>query len=329
MLKISVIVPVYKVEEYLHRCVDSILSQTYSEFELILVDDGSPDNCGAICDEYAAQDDRIHVIHQENGGLSAARNAGIDYVLERGNSQWLTFIDSDDWIHRDYLKTLLEAAQKFDVPISMCSFIRTAQVLKDAKLPDDIGRCIDVQQAYWDFYGMCMTACCKLYRMDLMENFRFPVGKLHEDCYVTHIPLFSTGNVAVCEVPLYYYFANPGSITRMKWSEKRMQEIEAHEIRAAWLKENGYDWAYRCEIEVHVKTIYEHTEVLAKMSREDRTYVPYLRMLRKKLLSELKKVRKLGVYAFEREYLWLYLMAYPFLPVWYAGQKLREKRNSM
>ena len=329
MAVISVITPVYRVESYIHRCVDSILNQSYSDFELILVDDGSPDNCGPICDEYARQDSRVHVIHQKNGGLSAARNSGVDWVFANSDSQWLTFIDSDDWIHRDYLKTLLEAAQKFDVPISMCSLSRTAHVLKDAKLPDDVGRCINVQQAYCEFYGMCMTACCKLYRTDLLENIRFPVGKLHEDCYVTHIPLFEAGKVAVCDVPLYYYFTNPGSITRMKWSEKRLQEIESHELRAQWLKEHGYDMAYRMEIEVYVKTIYEHTEVLAKLSREDGAYVPYLRALRRKLLCELKKARKLGLYAFEREYLWLYLMAYPSLPIWYIGQKLREKRNSM
>ena len=93
---ISVIVPVYKVENFLHRCVDSILAQTFTDFELILVDDGSPDGCGEICDAYAREDSRIHVIHQKNGGLSAARNTGIDWVLENSDSRWLAFVDSDD-----------------------------------------------------------------------------------------------------------------------------------------------------------------------------------------------------------------------------------------
>ena len=109
--KVSVIVPVYKVEAYLHRCVDSVLNQSFSDFELILVDDGSPDNCGAICDEYAQKDSRVHVIHKTNGGLSDARNAGIDWAFANSDSQWLTFIDSDDWVHRDYLKLLLGAAE--------------------------------------------------------------------------------------------------------------------------------------------------------------------------------------------------------------------------
>ena len=328
MATTSIIVPVYRVEEYLHRCVDSILGQTCSDFELILVDDGSPDNCGTICDEYARQDSRIRVIHQENGGLSAARNAGIDWVMRHSDSQWLTFVDSDDWIHRDYLKTLLQAAQAHDANISACGLTRTSQFREDAEVPRH-AVCMDAQRAYAEYYGMCMTACCKIYRKFLFEDLRFPVGKLHEDCYVTHIPLFRAGRIAICDAPLYYYYTNPGSITRVKWSEKRLQEIESHELRAQWLKEQGHDLAYRSETEVYVMTVYEHTEVLAKLSREDRTYVPHLKMLRKKLLRELRKARKLGLYAFEREYLWLYLMAYPLLPVWYVGQKLREKHNSM
>ena len=109
MPKISVIVPIYNVEKYLRRCVDSILNQTFSDFELILVDDGSPDNCGKICDEYAVKDRRIVVIHQKNGGLSTARNAGIDWAFVNSNSQYLSFIDRDDWVHPDFLEFLYRA----------------------------------------------------------------------------------------------------------------------------------------------------------------------------------------------------------------------------
>ena len=119
MADISIIVPVYKVEKYLHRCINSILKQTYQKFELILIDDGSPDNCGNICDEFAEKDQRIHVIHQENGGLSAARNSGIDWAFANSCSKWLTFIDSDDWVHPQYLEVLLYAATKFNVSVSI------------------------------------------------------------------------------------------------------------------------------------------------------------------------------------------------------------------
>ena len=106
---ISIVVPIYKVEKYIHRCIESILAQTFTDFDLILVDDGSPDNCGKICDEYAVKDKRIHVIHKENGGLSDARNAGIDWAFANSDSEWITFIDSDDWIHPKYLETLYNA----------------------------------------------------------------------------------------------------------------------------------------------------------------------------------------------------------------------------
>ena len=106
MANISVIVPVYKVEDFLSRCVDSILRQSYSDFDLILVDDGSPDRCGQMCEAYARQDSRVHVIHQENGGLSAARNSGIDWAIAHSGSRWLAFVDSDDWVHPDFLKVL-------------------------------------------------------------------------------------------------------------------------------------------------------------------------------------------------------------------------------
>lgn len=122
MAKISIIVPVYKVENYIRRCVDSILAQTFTDFELILVDDGSPDNCGKICEEYAKKDERIVVIHKENGGLSDARNAGIDWSLKTSNSRWITFIDSDDWIHPNYLEFLYRAAKNTNCKISICGY---------------------------------------------------------------------------------------------------------------------------------------------------------------------------------------------------------------
>ena len=120
MPKISVIVPVYKVEKYLNRCVDSILAQTLSDFELILVDDGSPDNCGIICDDYQSKDNRVVVIHKENGGLSDARNKGIERALTNGESEWITFIDSDDYVNERYLELLFSAAINNQVDLSCC-----------------------------------------------------------------------------------------------------------------------------------------------------------------------------------------------------------------
>ena len=123
--KISVIVPVYNVEPYLRRCINSIINQTFDDFDLVLVDDGSPDRCGEICDEYAEKDTRISVIHQQNSGLSAARNVGIDWSFSESDSDWLTFVDSDDWIHLEYLEILFREAVAHRTNVCICDFQET------------------------------------------------------------------------------------------------------------------------------------------------------------------------------------------------------------
>lgn len=123
MCIISVVVPVYKVEKYLNRCVDSILNQTFLDFVLILVDDGSPDNCGKICDDYAKRDNRVNIIHKQNGGLSEARNYGIEWALKNSDSEWITFIDSDDWVHPLFLELLLDAVVKNNVNLGICDYL--------------------------------------------------------------------------------------------------------------------------------------------------------------------------------------------------------------
>lgn len=116
MPEVSIIVPVYKVEPYLNKCVDSILAQTFTDFECILVDDGSPDSCGKICDEYVQKDSRVKVIHQENQGLSAARNSGLDMA----SGAWIVFVDSDDWIEPDAVEVLYRAALQNDADMAVC-----------------------------------------------------------------------------------------------------------------------------------------------------------------------------------------------------------------
>lgn len=228
MCKISVIVPVYKVEQYIHRCIDSIQRQTYFNFELILVDDGSPDNCGEICDEYARRDSRIRVIHQKNGGLSVVRNTGIEYVLANSDAEWLTFIDSDDWIHKKYLEYLLNGALQYNVPISMC----WAKITDGEEIEPE---CFDVylrtaEDAYTcNGQFILAMACGRLYRKELFSQYRFPQGKLWEDMYVIHKILFQTPEVAVIEQPLYYYYRNPESIVRSKWSVKKLDSVNAYE----------------------------------------------------------------------------------------------------
>ena len=171
MPSISVVVPVYMVEAYLRRCVDSVLAQTFSDFELILVDDGSPDNCGAICDEYAERDSRVRVIHQANGGLSAARNAGIDWAFAHSDSRWLTFIDSDDWILPRYLEVLFKAAIDNQAGVSICGLFQTYG--ESAEIPKDRAQepqCFSPEDFWSRNISTATVACAKLYRKECFQS---------------------------------------------------------------------------------------------------------------------------------------------------------------
>ncbi|WP_279155107.1 glycosyltransferase family 2 protein [Thomasclavelia cocleata] len=244
MANISVVVPVYKVEKYIDRCITSILNQTYNDFELVLVDDGSPDNCGKICDEYAKKDTRIHVIHQENRGLSAARNAGIDWSFKNSNSQWITFIDSDDWIDTRFLEELYNAAVQLNVNISTCNHVRAEEqieVLKKSFLYEKYS----VEEFYVMQRVVATVAWGKLYKKDCFSEIRYPVGKLHEDEFTTYLVLFNFNQIAFINEPLYFYFINYEGIMKSQWNIKRLDVIEAFEAQLAFFKQNGYNKAYK------------------------------------------------------------------------------------
>lgn len=240
MPKITVIVPVYKVEPYLRRCVDSILAQTFRDFELILVDDGSPDDCGAICDEYAEKDARIHVIHQPNGGLSAARNAGIDWAFANSDSEWLAFVDSDDWVHPQYLEYLYRAAKENNVKISVCGYEETDSVhaFGEPKFAP--------QNWAWDqFFMKCnvtaVVAWNKLYAKDLFVGLRYPVGKIHEDEFLTYRLLICAETISYLHDPLYFYYQNLQGITKSEFNLKRLDVVEALEKRLDFVIANHYE----------------------------------------------------------------------------------------
>mgnify|MGYP002524195620 CR=1 FL=1 len=227
---ISVIVPVYKVEPYLRQCVDSILAQTFTDFELILVDDGSPDNCGKICDTYTKQDSRVQVIHQENEGLSAARNAGIDAA----NGAYLTFIDSDDRISEDYLKRLYHAIREGNSDIAICN-MRSFAVEGELKSTDvcieSYPKLMTGLEACRSIYHMDgkvpIMAWGKLYRANLFRGIRYPVGLIHEDDATTPKLLFRSNKISMIPERLYYYRTRPDSITGCSFSAKRFDCVKA------------------------------------------------------------------------------------------------------
>lgn len=309
MPQVSFIVPVYNVEPYIRRCIDSILNQSFSDFELILVDDGSPDGCGVICDEYAEKDSRVRVIHQKNGGLSAARNAGVDWVFSNSNSEWLTFVDSDDWVHKDYLKILLEMATESKSEVSMCNYIGMTSIESDKHISDVNSKTVEFRFAYVEHYCMCMPAWAKLYNRKLFAKIRFPIGKLHEDAYITHLLMIEAGKICLCEIPLYYYFSNMQSITRSCWFPKRMDQIEAHELRIAYWKHVEYNECYIRELRVYIEALTYQLRQLQDMSNIE--YAGYQKILQEKLRKALYEARQVGLYPFVEEFWGEYTLAYP------------------
>lgn len=227
---VSVVVPVYRVEKYLDKCVSSICAQTFADFELILVDDGSPDNCPALCDAWAQKDSRIRVIHQKNGGLSAARNAGIEAAL----GQYLLFVDSDDYIEPDMLRQLVYGAQRSGAKMTLCS-LRYEDELGIPFLYPDFSSVQDAildRNAFWNGYyssqsAYYVVAWNKLYRRELFTYLRYPVGKLHEDEYVLQELVDQCDNICCLGYVGYHYVQRSGSITN---SAKNVDHLEYWEI---------------------------------------------------------------------------------------------------
>lgn len=272
-MKISVIVPVYKVEPYLRRCVDSILRQTFSDFELILVDDGSPDRSGIICDEFAKSDSRVKVIHQKNRGLSAARNSGIDFVMVNSDSKFITFVDSDDWVEPNYLLELIHG-QSLGADVSCVGYVNVSgEDVRYSQYPDEGWKLLSPEE-YWIGNDTCAqsTAWGKLYRKDLFGEIRYPVGRLMEDAFTTHLLVFQSKNVAVREAPLYDYFTGSQSIMRSDWSVRKLDAVDAFLSQRDFFQKNEYlrsaNLAWRKALAVMAESI-PHLEKIDKAKADE------------------------------------------------------------
>lgn len=295
MPKISVIVPVYKVEPYLHRCVDSILNQTFTDFELILVDDGSPDNCPAICDEYAEKDDRVQVIHQANGGLSAARNAGIDRAFANSDSQWINFVDSDDWVDMHYLETLYSSVAEGKADICACGFSEKRNISSSADIAAmQTPKIVSFEDYYctkWEYVNL-ISSCGKIYRKSAFAHIRFPIGKINEDIFTTYRLLFMCSKVAVIDQPLYtYYVGEANSIMRASWTPNRLAEIEGYEEMISFMETHDFEQAQRKMIDTYFWSLDRQIKML--QAPEAVEYEEYRTQLVKKLSDAIKKYRKM------------------------------------
>lgn len=219
---ISVIIPVYNVKTYLRECIDSVFAQTYTNIEIILIDDGSSDGSSYICDEYSKLDNRVIVVHQENGGLSSARNAGIQIA----QGSYLTFIDSDDYIHIDMLSILLDEIIKYKADIACCSY--SSYELQNIKEREDV--LLKKEEAIsrlLDENGYKCYAWNKLYKRELFEEIRYPIGKWFEDIITTYKLFSKSQSVVYTNQKLYFYRLRKDSITQSAFSQKDGELLEA------------------------------------------------------------------------------------------------------
>ena len=217
---ISIIIPVYKIEKFIDKCIKSIISQTYRNLEIILVDDGSPDKCPGICDKYAKIDNRIKVIHKPNGGLSDARNAGIDIC----KGDYIGFVDGDDYISENMYEHLLDHCIKCNADMSICGIYAIDEDYSNLSIYNPmiyketiLSNIQALNHLFLTFDVNFEVAWNKLYKRDLFlnkDNIRYPYGKLHEDTYTTYKLLYYANNIAVFNEPLYYYVQRSGSIMK-------------------------------------------------------------------------------------------------------------------
>ena len=300
--KISVIVPVYNVEQYLERCVDSIINQTYTNLEIILVNDGSTDNSGKLCDELAKKDERIRVIHKENGGLSDARNRGID----ESESDLVGFIDSDDYIDSDMYEVLLKNLNNTDADLSMCALYDVYNNTPEAQVTNKETWKLSSEQAIkmvMEAKILSVTAVNKLYRKSLFTDLKFEVGKIAEDAFIMIKLLDKCEKIVATNEKKYYYVHRENSITTQKFSTKFLNVIEAYEQNSNIISEKypklkdvaqtRMNWAYFYVLDrLLLDDNYNDKELENKL-------ISYLKNHRKDILNDplFTKGRKIGFIA--------------------------------
>lgn len=258
---ISVIVPVYRVEKYLDRCLQSITGQTYRNLEIILVDDGSPDGSGAICDAWAAKDSRIRVIHKENAGAGAARNTALDAAT----GEIISMIDSDDYLEIHMYEHLYSLMQE-DVDIAECDIVLTES--DDFPLDDGTGAetgIYDLEDAlrlHLRDEIFCQTPPNKLYRSSVVRDIRFPVGNLIDDEFFTYKVICNARKLARTSARMYAYRQQPGSAMHKSFSLRRLQGLDAQQQRLEYLKTRMPSLVYEAKFQLFFTAMYIMQESL-------------------------------------------------------------------
>ena len=252
---ISIIIPVYNVEPYLSKCIKSIINQTYKKLEIILINDGSTDNSLKICKEYAKKDSRIKVINKKNGGLSSARNKGI----ENSKGKYLIFIDSDDYIDLTMVEKLYTNLLENNADISICNHYYDYQNnnLKVKSFPKD-KLLVTEKEKYYNIYNdysvATIIACAKIYKREIFNDIKYPIGMVHEDEAIVLDILEKANRISYFNEPLYYYVQRQNSITN-KFNLKRLDIITIHENRINKLKEKKDEYLLYLEYKTYTKRL--------------------------------------------------------------------------
>lgn len=280
---ISVIVPVYNVEKYLDRCVQSIVNQTYKNLEIILVDDGSPDNCGKMCDDWAQKDSRIKVVHKANGGLSDARNAGMAVAT----GEYIAFVDSDDWVEVDFVVSIINIIKSENCKVAGCNFRKVRDKTQDVSIEnynlkvfkenEIMSAIIDesIKQVVWN----------KIYTADLIRNILFEKGKYHEDEFWSYQVFAKTDKYAETEYVGYNYFQRESSIMGEQYSIRRLDAVEAKVQRQVFMDTYFPEIAEKSRLNLLFTCIYNGQLVLKYFDDDVRDdTINYL----KKIVKDIK-----------------------------------------
>lgn len=286
---ISVIVPIYNVEKYLARCVDSIVNQTYKNLEIILVDDGSPDRCPQMCDDYAEKDSRIKVVHKKNGGLSDARNAGMAVAT----GKYISFIDSDDYVSDDFFECLLDVMNKENSDIAECSVVKFYEDNRFDEFSDDLSvKTYDTQDAMSALIAenpFHQHVWNKLYKTELVKDIPYAVGKLNEDEFWTYRVFGRANKVARLNKTMYYYFQRSSSIMGVGYNIRRLDALEGKANRQKYIENNFPDLSTQAKIDLYGSCMFAYQSVLKFMSGADK----------KKALELIRKYRKMYNLSFD------------------------------
>lgn len=277
--KISVIIPVYNCETFISRCLDSICRQEYQDFETIIIDDGSTDCSGKICDEYAKKDSRFKVFHIENGGPSIARNYGIDHC----QGEYICFIDGDDWVNHRYLDQLIHLLRDYDADIACVNHIKTTEYISDDLYSDHIisnrkFSNIELLNQYGNTYHPYLTTVWgKLYNKNLFDNIRFAEGKLHEDIDITYRLFYKSQSIVISDQILYYYWKHPNSITGRVSLKRQMDYLDVQFDKITFLDEIGLSKQSKKQLNILAER-YIRTVLLFNISKDKHEEKRYLEL---------------------------------------------------